>query len=147
MATTASVAAGRKAIQAKVHIAKKLLGLDEETYRDVLERVTRQRSTQHLNLHELERVLAEMRRLGWTGETKRKAPSKQAHVRKIWALWRQIEQLGGIEGEPRAALRSWLSRQVGVEEPEWVDGDAGRRVIEQLKAWVARLEDEAPGAA
>ena len=40
---------GRNPQLAQIHIAKKELGLDDDTYRDVLERVTRQRSSAGLD--------------------------------------------------------------------------------------------------
>lgn len=56
----------KKPMLAKVHIAKKELGLDDGTYRDVLRRVTGKTSAADLSKEKLEAVLAEFVRLGWT---------------------------------------------------------------------------------
>ncbi|MFX6292549.1 regulatory protein GemA, partial [Acinetobacter baumannii] len=50
---------------ARIHQAKKQLGLDEDTYRAVLERVTGQRSAADLSAAGRAAVLAEFERLGF----------------------------------------------------------------------------------
>ena len=49
----------------KIHIAKKDLGLDDETYRALLVRVAGVRSAKDLNPRQTGAVLAEFARLGW----------------------------------------------------------------------------------
>lgn len=61
---------------AKVHIAKKDLGLDEDTYRAVLTRVTGHDSSANCSVPELVRAVAEFRRLGWTPTSKAKPAGK-----------------------------------------------------------------------
>jgi len=61
---------------AKVHIAKKDLGLDDETYRSVMERVTGRRSAGDCAVHELVRAVAELRRLGWSPTGKKSKSGK-----------------------------------------------------------------------
>ena len=133
---------GRVALLAKVHIGKKDLGLDDDTYRALLERVTRCSSAKALSEHELERVVAELRRLGWTGETTKRgrAPSAKPHIRKVWAVWRALAAAGGLRSEePRAALRAFCERMVGVTDPEWLDPEQARLVTEAIKHWTERL--------
>ncbi|MBI4804443.1 MAG: regulatory protein GemA [Desulfovibrio sp.] len=77
----------RKSLLAKVHIAKKDLGLDNDTYRSVLERTTGQRSAGDCAYQELVRVVAEFRRLGWSPDKKPAPPKGKAALRgKITAL-------------------------------------------------------------
>lgn len=54
----------RRAELAKIHIGKKQLGLDEEAYRDLIERVTGARSSAGLDAVGRGDVIEEMRRLG-----------------------------------------------------------------------------------
>jgi len=63
---------------AKVHIAKKDLGLDGETYRAVLTRVTGHDSSADCSVPELVRAVAEFRRLGWTPTSKAQPAGKSA---------------------------------------------------------------------
>lgn len=135
-------AAARKAKLAQVHIAKKALGLDEDTYRDVIFRVCEQRSAKLLGLRELDALLAEFRRLGWKNATRR-AEAKSPEVRKIYVLWRILRDNGHV-----AATRpdAWVARQTrtaakpqGVARPEWLRDDEARALIEQLKKWIGRV--------
>ncbi len=121
---------------AQIQIARKDLVLDESTYRAVLVRVTGERSLTLLDLRGLERVVAEMRRLGFTPSGKRPA-ARQPHVRKIYALWTSMASLLGDSSH--GALSAFVQRQTGVAAPEWLDGVQANKVTEGLKAWKARL--------
>ncbi len=72
---------------AKVHVAKKQLGLDDETYRAVLRRVTGRDSAADLNEVQLGSVIREFVRLGWTGGADLRA-GRTPTGRLIRALWR-----------------------------------------------------------
>lgn len=131
----------RRKLLAKVHVAKKQLGLDEETYRDVLERVTGLRSAKELEERELLRVLAAFRNAGWSasmnpanGAQPRK--SDKPHVRKIWAVWADMCRTGLVAAEDkRKALRAFVENRTGVTDPEWLTAEQATVVIESLKHW------------
>ena len=55
----------RRALIAKIKIAQKELGLDDGTYRAVLERVTGKRSCTECSIPELERVVEDLRQHGF----------------------------------------------------------------------------------
>lgn len=81
----------KRAAIAKIHIAKKELGYDDDTYRDVLFYVTGERSCADMNIDQLSRVIAEFRRKGWQpksehGTKPRVAKQRQATLNKIEAL-------------------------------------------------------------
>jgi phage gp16-like protein len=129
----------RRSLLAMVHIAKKDLGLDDDTYRDVLRRVTGASSSKALSEHELERVVAEFRRKGWTPKTRTKS-SKPA-IRLIWALWREMRRSRVHDGDA-AALRTFVHRMTGVSDPEWLAPEQATTVIEALKQWRSRATRE-----
>ncbi len=60
----------RRALIAKIKIAQKELGLDDGTYRAVLERVTDKRSCADMDVSELESVVADMRSHGFKPKAK-----------------------------------------------------------------------------
>jgi hypothetical protein len=126
---------------AKVHIAKKELGLDDETYRDLICRVTGRLSAGECNVHELSKVVSEMHRIGWVPKTK-KPKSKSPRVRKVWALWGAMCRGGlvRVDGRDarRAALRAFCERMTGVTDPEWLTPTQASVIIEGLKAWQKR---------
>lgn len=88
----------KKALLAKIHIAKKDLGLDDGTYRDVLRRITGKDSSSKMLISELERVIYEFGNLGWKPSAAAKSkhgkkpkvstdkPSRQAVMDKIEAI-------------------------------------------------------------
>lgn len=86
----------KKALLAKIHIAKKDLCLDDGMYRDILKRVTGKDSSAKMLIGELEKVIYEFGNLGWKPSAKPKhgkkpsvskdKPSRQAIMDKIEAL-------------------------------------------------------------
>lgn len=135
---TASASADRKSMIAKVHIAKSQLGLEDDDYRAVLVRVTGKRSAADCSLGELDAVLKDLRARGF----KPVRASDTPHVRKIYALWRDLADKGVIENGSREALAAWVRRMTkkperpeGIGSPEWLTAAAARPLIEALKRW------------
>jgi len=148
----------RSTMIAKIHVAKKQLALAEESYRDVLVRVTQLDSTSRMTEGQLERVLKEFERLGFRPTTKRTGTSKQAQIRMIHAVFADIVALGGVTGEgpeaAAAALRAFVVRQTktkanpqGVSDAKWLDSTSANKVLEGLKGWRTRLRRAAAEAA
>jgi phage gp16-like protein len=122
-----------------VHIAKVQLGLDDDAYRALLQRVTGKRSARSLSEGELGRVIDEMRSKGFTPK-RSTARSDKRHVRLIFALWNELRAAGKLREPERSALRSFVRRMTGVEDPEWLSPKQANVVIEALKAWLRRKE-------
>ncbi|KAB8123075.1 regulatory protein GemA [Komagataeibacter medellinensis] len=136
----------RGAIYAKLHIARKELHLTDETYRDILHRITGKSSAKDATTPALERVLAHFRTLGWKPKKGSLSSSDRPYVRMIYAIWKDMAPLLA-SGGTREALRAYVQRQTvtpdrpgGISAPEFLDGMQGRKVIEGLKRWKARLE-------
>lgn len=133
----------RRDLLAMLHIAKKELALDDETYRDALEQATGHRSARDLSERQLGQAIDAMKARGF--RPKRKAPrSDDPHVRKIWALWRQLGDDGYLRTPDRPALRAFVKRMTGVENPDWLTQAQANRVIEALKAWLERDPPKKP---
>lgn len=133
----------RRAMLAKLHLAKKQMALTDDSYRDVLRRITGLESAAAMRVEQLDAVLREFARLGWKAKPARKR-SEKPQVRMIWAVWKDIVTLQGRGDE--AALRAFVRRQTqtaahpdGIDSPEFLDAAMGARVLEGLKAWRARL--------
>lgn len=121
---------------AKVHIGRKELRMDDDTYRALLARVTGQASSGACTDRQLDAVLEEFKRLGWAPQQKGRPPSGKPHVRKIFALWKELRPY--LRNSGQEALRAFVERQTGVSDPEWLDGGQANIVIEALKAWLKR---------
>lgn len=133
----------RGAMMSKVHVAVAQLGLAEDGWRDILERLTGKRSLRACSPAELDQLLAEFRRLGWRAT--RRPLSQQAIVRMIYGVW---GELGSHLTEPGdAALRAFVRRQTkseahpeGIDAPEFLTVPDATKVLEGLKAWRARIQ-------
>jgi phage gp16-like protein len=133
--------ADRTALIAKIHIAKKELALDDDTYRSILKRVTGKESSAKLRYSQLVDVLEEFKNLGFKGKKFKEADDPQA--RKIYALWTKLFKLGAIADKSRRGLGSFCERMTGVSTPEWLDVEQATKVIESLKQWIARVKSKA----
>jgi phage gp16-like protein len=125
---------------AKVHLAAKELGLDEESRRDILERLTGQRSAAGLNDRQLDQVLNEFKRLGWKPKTSGAGPkaADSPMARKARAMWLSLWNLGVVRNGTEKALEAFGARQLGVDRLQWADQSQGFRLIEALKAMAER---------
>ena len=128
---------------AKIHIAKKDLALDDDTYRCLLERLFGVASAKDLTYSDHLTLLAEFRRLGW----KPKPPKVQSQIaglrdpqlRKIRLLWYRLVEAGAIRSPEASALPHFVRKQTGVERLEWLSVAQAGQVIEALKAWGRRV--------
>ncbi|OTG87680.1 GemA protein [Acinetobacter sp. ANC 4558] len=81
--------ASRNQRLAAIHMGKKTLGLDEDTYRDMLEHVTGKRSAKDMSMDDLLKVIQHLDHLGFSKRnfgTKPKVKlSKEALINKIEA--------------------------------------------------------------
>jgi len=117
----------------KIHIAKKDLGLDDETYRALLARVAGVRSAKDLNPRQIGAVLAEFSRLGW-----KSAPAKKHGRKAPAAAPDRVKLVGKIEAFLAEAKRSWAyadgmaMRMFKVERVEWLDPGQLQKMVAAL---------------
>lgn len=125
---------------AAIHVAKKALGLDDDTYRDLLERETGKRSAKDMTSAELDRVLAVMRRASFKPASKGFGPRLEGpFARKLQALWIAAWNLGLVRDRRDSALLAFVERQTGISRTEWLRDPAdARKAVEALKSWIAR---------
>jgi len=153
----------RRALLARVHIAKKELGLREEEYRDILGRwmVSSAGTMTEDQLVELDRYL---QRQGWQPKPARNADSgvqnnyniyyekwaqqlghragmgSPGQLAMIEALWDQLawywNKNGG--GDRKAALRGFLLGRFKAEHLAFLKFEAAGQVIEAMKAILSR---------
>lgn len=125
---------------AAIHVAKKQLGLDDESYRAVLKRVTGKSSSAEMDEAERQRVVEEMRRLGFT----KKKPAKSGrpagpYAAKLQALWIAGWNLGIVRDRRDAALTAFVKRQTGLDHTRFLRyPEDASKAIEALKGWLSR---------
>jgi phage gp16-like protein len=120
---------------AAIHVAKKRLRLDDETYRALLERIGGQRSAKDLDPHGRRAVLREFARLdkGREAKTANMLPGTPQNVREeIAAL---VGKIGAILEE---AGRSWnyahgmAKRMFHVQRAQWLHADQLHKLVAAL---------------
>ena len=159
---------GRRAMLAKVHLARKELGLNEADYRAVLARVTGVSSAAVMTSEQLHAALSEFRRLGWqqkssdrtrvsgrspqsgpagrasresagdAGASRQPRPADHPAAKKARSLWISLAQLGVVRNSGEQALEAFARRQLGVERLQWADQAQVYKLTEALKAMAER---------
>ena len=127
---------------AKIHIAKKDLALDDDTYRALLTRVTGKSSSGKMSDQERANVLVELKRLGWKPQigsrTRFRKASSNPHIRKVWALGRELDKRGYWSLPWKQGLKAFVKKETGIDDPDWLDTKQATKIIEALKAIVRR---------
>ncbi|MFN3881912.1 MAG: gp16 family protein [Nitrincola lacisaponensis] len=141
----------RKAALAQIHIAKKQLGLDEDTYRQMLKNLTGKSSCSDMVIGELYQVIRHLENVGFKKHRPRRNQYSPRSTGKIIdvmrAVWIQMHQAGIVRDGSEIALTHWAKRAssqrnggVGVESLEWLERDTrlASQVLEDLKQWRKR---------
>jgi phage gp16-like protein len=133
----------RRAMTAKIHIAKKQLQLDEDDYRQILLDESGRTSSGDCTEAELERVLKRFEALGFkplpkVGATGATRPAQHPVARKARALWISLYHLCAVESPSEKALESFAKRQLKCERLVWANQSDGYKLIEALKAMAVR---------
>lgn len=132
-----------KSLLAVIHVKKKSLSLDDDTYRDLLERITGVRSAGDMTEQQRLQVIAEMDRQGAASAGPRRSlradrvSGRYAGI--LRALWLTGYNLGIIRDNRDSALIAFVERQTGLSHTAWLnDPHDAARAIEALKKWIER---------
>lgn len=135
-----------------IKTGQRALGLDDETYRDMLESATGLRSCadKRMTPQKLTAVLARMRELGFVPapRTQGKPQTQGRAVRKaklgsgkqlgrIRGLWQRMYSFGIVRDASDTALDSYCRRMVGADMERCTAAQC-QRLIECLKQWWTR---------
>ena len=125
---------------AAMHVAKKQLGLDDDTYRAALVQVTGKSSSAAMSEPERQKVLEHFRQAGFkaasTGGRKRLDGKFAA---KLQALWIAGWNLGLVRDRDDRALLAFVKRQTGIDHVRFLrHGADAMKAIEALKGWLER---------
>lgn len=135
----------RKSLIAKIHVAKKQLALTDESYRDVLRRITGKDSSGSMTHQELDNVVKEFKRLGFDGTYKPKRAGERKlagspQAKKIRALWITLHQLGAVHNPSEEALSAYVKRICKVDDLHWINSKDANLVINTMRSWQRRVE-------
>lgn len=125
---------------AAMHVAKKQLALDDDTYRAALIQVTGKSSSADMNEPERQAVLEHFRSKGFKGSsTARRRPLEGKFAPKLQALWIAGWNLGLVRDRDDRALIAFVKRQTGLDHVRFLrHGADAMKAIEALKGWLER---------
>lgn len=150
----------RRSLYAKIEMAKKELGLDDDAYRSMIGvHFPGKSSRKQLGNRQLVALIEHMKDLGF--KPKKSGP-KRAGSRpiaggkqqsKIRALWLDLYHLGEITDPSEAALSAYSARMTkdkhspqGVQALQWLHEDTADKVIRGLRGWLERIGHRFPEA-
>lgn len=130
----------RRAMIAKVNIARHQLAMAEDDYRQVLFDETGKLSLRDCTDAQLDALIGRLKRLGFQPLPKAGAKPAAQHpmARKARALWISLHQLGAVHNPSEQALEAFAKRQLGCERLNWARQSEAYRLIEALKAMAKR---------
>lgn len=139
----------RRAELAAIHVAKKALALDDESYRAILQRVGGKPSAAQLDAAGRGAVIEHFRSLGFTrpamqrlGAAARRAAAGKSRRRpleaKAVALWMSLYALGAVRDPAETAMDAFCRRTVKVDALRWCTPQQLVRVIQGLQDWCHR---------
>ncbi len=133
-----------------IHVAKRDLQMDDDSYRAALAKVAKKTSAADLTVPELERTLEYLKRCGFKVRSKSKpakaAPSRpmaqDPEAKKIRALWLFLHELGAVQNPSEEALAAYVKRIAKVDALQWINGYQAETLIESMKKWAMRFLPE-----
>jgi phage gp16-like protein len=118
---------------ALIHMGKKALGMDDDTYRDFLHKTANVRSAAELSAAGLRAVIEAMRALGFRAKPSVAAPQRVRAPRERAPLVAKVRALLNAAGRDDAYADAMAKRMFGVDRFEWLLGDQLWRLVAALE--------------
>jgi len=130
----------RRAMIAKVNIARHQLAMDEDDYRQLLLDTTGRLSLKECDDRQLEAMIARLKSKGFQPLPRKGAAPAAQHpmARKARALWISLFHLGVVHNQAEEALEAFARRQLGCDRLVWARQSDAFRLVEALKAMAER---------
>lgn len=131
---------------AKIHIAKKQLAMDDDTYRAMLKSIAGVESSKDLSVPKAMKVLAHLERCGFKAKPASKAKTRaladDAQSKMIRGLWLELADMEIVRDRSEAALASFVKRMTKIDALQWLSSKQASQVIEHLKEWRDRVQQQ-----
>lgn len=129
-----------------IHVARRELAMDDDTYRAMLDLVAGVKSAADLDAAGCQKVIDHMKAKGFKVKSKgaavpgAKATEPDPQYRKIQALWGELERKGLVRVNTDAAIRVYIKRITGCDDYRFCNSKQVAVIIETLKKWRDRVE-------
>lgn len=129
-----------------IHVARRDLQLDEDTYRGIVaDKANGKTSTADCTVPQLEIILGHLKAAGFkvrkpkaAAPTERRQLDTDAEAQKVRALWLLLHEIDAVRNPSEAALAAYVRRITGVDDMRWADGGQMTTLIETMKKWAMR---------
>lgn len=121
----------RRGMIAKIKVAQKQLGMEDDVYRDVLAATTGLRSCKDMEVWQLERVLQKLEQLGFA-PTRSKPERQPLHLAEHTPMINKIGAMLHQSGKSWAYAHGIARKMFGVEMVQRCDGEQMRKVLAAL---------------
>ncbi|MBA6042869.1 MULTISPECIES: phage protein GemA/Gp16 family protein [Pseudomonas] len=134
-----------------IHVARRELRMDDDTYRLLLAGMTGldgATSTADLSVPNLLRVLEQLKLRGFKvrpNNQPKRPLADDIQSKKIRSLWLTLHELGAVRDPSEAALAKFVLGMTRVSALQWLTTAQASRVIENLKQWLLRVESADSG--
>lgn len=131
-----------------IHVARRELQMDDDTYRLMLagmKGLGGASSTADLSVPNLYRVLEQLKQKGFKvrpNKSTKRPPAADPQSRKIRSLWLTLRDAGALRDPSEEALLKFVHGITEVDALQWLTNEQASLVIEALKKWVTRIEQE-----
>ncbi|MBC2658325.1 regulatory protein GemA [Pseudomonas sp. MSSRFD41] len=128
-----------------IHVARRELRMDDDTYRLMLSGMVGLEgatSTADLSVPNLQRVLEQLKQLGFKprpNKTGARPRANDEQAKKIRSLWLELHDLGAVRDPSEEALARFVKSMTRVSALQWLNVPQASRVIENLKQWQRRV--------
>lgn len=131
----------RRNILAAVHVIKKDLRMDDDTYRDALAaQLSGVRSAGDLNEQQLKQWLLHLKSLQKRAGLNTAGTKHEQMINKCKALWIALRKAGAVQDGSEAALQNFVRNQTGAAALRMANGKQLYQAIEALKSWLNRSQ-------
>lgn len=124
-----------------IHVAKRDLALDDDSYRAILQRIGKKTSAADLTVPELEKVLEHMKCSGFKVRSKKgdRPQASDDQSKMIRGLWLELAGMEVVRNSSEAALGAFVKRMAKVDTLQWLSTEQASQVTEHLKEWLERV--------
>lgn len=131
-----------------IHVARRELRMDDDTYRLMLagmKGLDSATSTADLSVPNLLRVLEQLKQKGFKPRPNKAGKRPRANdeqSKKIRSLWLALHDLGAVRDPSEEALTNFVKSMTKVSALQWLSVPQASRVIENLKQWQHRVTNK-----
>lgn len=122
-----------------IQIARRQLGMEDDSYYAMLWSVARVHSSTELDFAGRKKVLEHLEACGFKRtkpQARKLADDPQSKM--IRALWLRLHEVGKVRNPSETALAAFVKSQTKRDDLHWLSGKEASALIEQLKKWLAR---------